>query len=90
MEVAEVRERDAAVVAVGHLADVVLEALERIDAALRDLLAVAQDAAGCVARDPAVENVRPGDRRLAVDLVDASDLGPALGRPRSWSAGRGP
>src|ERR1700680_2514337 len=77
-KIVEIRQRDAAVVAASHLADVVLESLQVGDAAASDLLAGAQHAADRVARDPAVDHMRSRDRGLAVDGEDPAYLSTAL------------
>src|ERR1700730_8475704 len=66
-KIIEIRQRDAAVVAAGHLTDVVLEPLQVGDAAASHLLAGAQHAAHRVAGDPAVDDMGSRERGLAVD-----------------------
>src|SRR5947207_10924869 len=61
LEVLEVGQADAALVARLHLADVVLEALERSDGAVPDHDPVAQEADLRAARDRAVADVAAGN-----------------------------
>src|SRR6185503_20903297 len=68
LDVVEVFHRDAALEAFAHLADVVLEALERRDRSVEDLDAVADDAHATLAIDHAAAH------RAARDGADARDL----------------
>src|SRR5581483_50943 len=75
LEAVEALELDATLEVRRHLAHVLLEALERRNLALKQVLAAAQHATGVRARDRAVAHVAAGDRVAAADPEDLADLG---------------
>ena len=77
LDVLEAGEVDTALDALTDFADVVLEALERGDLALPDLVAFAEQADLRVAADEAVGDTAAGDLADLGDLEDVEDLGAA-------------
>src|ERR671911_1989530 len=82
LDVVEVLDPDAALEALGHLAHVILEALERPDTAVIDDDAVADDARPPVPNDRAADHVTTGDHADAGNPEQSAHLcGPELGLP---------
>src|SRR5690606_27116982 len=77
-EVVEARDGDAALEAGRHLALVVVEALERVDLALVQLLAAAQHAGDRATTHRARADERTGDRVATADAEDLPHLGASL------------
>src|SRR5919197_6681248 len=78
LEVLEPLQTDAALVARGHLADVLLVVLERPDAALPELVPSAGQLRVAVPRDPAVQDAAACDQAHARDPDRHHDLDLAL------------
>ena len=73
-QVVEALEQDAALEALGHLADVVLEAAERGDSRLVDAGAVAEEADARAAADEPARDHAAGDRAEPRDLEERANL----------------
>src|SRR3984893_5061427 len=78
LEALESLQPDAALLAGDHLADVLLEVLERVDPALPDLLATAHQLDEVTARDLALLHPAAGDEPEARDLDRRDHLGAAF------------
>src|SRR5690606_14742194 len=77
LEVLEVGEADAALVAGGDLGDLVLDALERLDLALPDHRALTEEAHLGATGDDAVQHVATGDPTHGRHPEDLAHLGVA-------------
>src|SRR5579871_5769635 len=75
LHIRKVRDHDSALEALGHLADIVLEMLERLDLAREDNVAATADADVGVAGDLAVGDVTAGDHDAAGRLEPLAHLG---------------
>src|SRR6202142_4792828 len=77
LDVIEVGNAHAALHAVSHFAGIVLEALERRELALEDLLSIPHEANFRIALDGAVDHAATGNRAHLGDPEDVEHLGPA-------------